>query len=129
LHSIEKKKKRKRKMSHLFGVLMNPKKPLWICLCQIPGVGKKTAFEACKNVGLAPTVSWENITENQGRALYQWLDSLNVPLAMDFKKMRKNKKEALMALGSYRGIRLRQGLPVRGQNTHANAKTARKRLS
>jgi len=107
---------------------MNPKKPLWLCLCKIQGVGKKTAFEACKNVGLAPSVRWEKITENQGRALFQWLDSLQRPLAMDFKKMRKNKKDALMALGSFRGIRLRQGLPVRGQNTHSNAKNPRKRF-
>lgn len=107
---------------------MHPKKPLWLCLCKIPGVGKETALEACKNLGLAPNVHWENITENQGRAIYQWLDGLNTPLAMDLRKVRKNKKEALMALGSFRGIRLRQGLPVRGQNTHSNAKNPRKRF-
>jgi small subunit ribosomal protein S13 len=116
-------------MTHMFGVIMNPKKQLWICLSNIPGVGKKTAKDACQYLGLAPSVRWKDVTENQVRTLSNWLDGLKKPLAMDYRKMRKTRKEWLIALGSYRGIRLRQGLPVRGQNTHSNAQTPRKRLA
>jgi len=49
-------------------------------------------------------------------------------LGTDLRRKAKVNKEALMSLGSYRGIRLRQGLPVRGQSTHSNGRTARKKL-
>jgi small subunit ribosomal protein S13 len=50
-------------------------------------------------------------------------------LGTDLRRKRKADKEKLIKLGTIRGIRLRQGLPVRGQNTHSNARTARKKLN
>ena len=62
------------------------------------------------------------------------LNSINSLLKLNFLiliilfKQFKNKIRFKMMLGSYRGLRLKFGLPVRGQRTHSNAKTAKKRL-
>lgn len=118
-------------MTRLFGILMEENKELWLCLCDIPGLSKKQALEGCKYLGLFHRTPWKKISDKQRRSLQnQFLKHLvpNQTLGTDLRRKSKMNKEALMSLGSYRGIRLRQGLPVRGQSTHSNARTARRKL-
>lgn len=119
-------------MTRLFGILMEENKELQLCLSDIPGVSKKKSLEACKALGLFHKTPWKKISDKQRRSLQNWFTSHVVPnqiLGTDLRRKAKVNKEALMSLGSYRGIRLRQGLPVRGQSTHSNGRTARKKLS
>ena len=118
-------------MTRLFGILMEENKELQICLCDIPGVSKKKALECCRFLGLFHKVPWKKVTDKQRRNIYNYfVKNLgpNEVLGTDLRRKSKMHKEALISLGSYRGIRLRIGLPVRGQNTHSNARTARRKL-
>ena len=117
-------------MTHLYGLPMKADSPLWSCLIKIPAIGKKTALSICKNCSLLPSIRWKYLTERQGATLVLWIDEYIAstrPLGSDLKRKHKNHLETLITLGNYRGLRLRKGLPSRGQNTHSNAKTARKR--
>lgn len=119
-------------MTRLFGILMEENKEVWRCLCDIPGVSKKVALQACKDLGYFPRSPWRKISDKQRRSLYNWFMKKVIPqkvLGTDLRRKHKSDKEKLMKLGTMRGIRLRQGLPVRGQNTHSNGRTARKRLT
>jgi len=114
-------------------VYMNKKKALWVALSDIPGVGKKTAQDACQKLGYLPTCPWGKLTEKQQRRLQLWLEEQAFQekaklFGTDFRRKNQKEKEALISLGSNRGIRLRKGLPVRGQRTHSNGRTARRRL-
>lgn len=121
-------------MTRLFGILIEENKELWLCLSDIPGVSKKLAISVCKNLGLFHKAPWKKITDKQRRSIYNQLmknivqSSEAKVLGTDLKRTMKVKKENLISLGNQRGIRLRQGLPVRGQSSHSNGKTARKKL-
>jgi small subunit ribosomal protein S13 len=54
---------------------------------------------------------------------------LNIKLGSELKQVKLLAAKNLTSIRSYRGIRLSQGLPARGQRTHTNARTARKRRS
>ena len=108
---------------------MDDSQTIYKNLLRIHNLGKKTAMQAAKGVGISPSILWVNVTEPQKRALYNWLEKYNGrALGSESKTQRRARKEFIIKLGSVRGIRLRQGLPVRGQNTQSNAKTAKKRL-
>lgn len=138
-------------MNNLFGTFMDENNALYKSLKKIPGVGKKTAIFACQSLGLIPTIPWKKLTEKQQRALYNWLEEniheggpnttwknslgidisegINVrPLGTDYIRKKSEARKLLISLGSLRGIRLRRGLPIRGQKTHSNGRTARKRI-
>lgn len=119
-------------MTRLFGILIEENKPLWQCLCDIPGVSKKISLKLCRELGLFFRAPWKKLTDKQRRSVQNWLVKNIVSqkvLGTDLRRKHKGDKEKLMQLGTMRGIRLRQGLPVRGQNTHSNARTARRRLN
>lgn len=119
-------------MTRLFGILIEENKELQLCLSDIPGVSKKVALTTCKDLGLFYRAPWKKITDKQRRNIQNWFIKNVIPyksLGTDLRRKRKADKEKLIKLGTIRGIRLRQGLPVRGQNTHSNAKTARKKLN
>lgn len=118
-------------MTHLFGIPMDEKKVLGAALCSIPGIGKNTVTRLSKELGLNLRSSWGKLTLEQKESVYAWLKEVigaqeGGALGTEYKRERALRKSFLISLGSHRGIRLRQGLPVRGQNTHTNARTARK---
>ena len=58
--------------------------------------------------------------------LLKSLELLDIELAGDLKKIKLLTIKKLVSIKSYRGLRKTQGLPVRGQRTHTNARTSRK---
>lgn len=113
-------------MNYLLNVYIERNRPLWQCLCNIPGIGKKTALKVCKILGLHSETRWKDLSTKQIRSLDRWLQTKRTsPLGNDFRRIQRKEKEKHINMGSYKGIRLRLGLPVRGQNTHNNRRTAR----
>lgn len=109
-------------MSYIVGIALPKDKNLVSCLCSIYGVGLNIAKKFCCEAGftletrlgeLEPyqIVDLENIIENSSEIINQ-----------DLRKVRQDKIFHLINIQSYRGLRHRKGLPVRGQRTHTNAK-------
>ena len=108
-------------MARIAGVNIPDRKHAWVSLTSIYGVGKTTAFKICDSVGIKHDVQIKDLTEEELDKIrsevrkYSIEGDLRREISMNIKR--------LMDLGTYRGIRHRRGLPVRGQRTSTNART------
>jgi len=96
-------------------------KHIIIGLTHIFGVGKTRAADACANAGVDPTTKVKDLTEAEVGALRTALQ--RYPLEGDLRREVSMNIKRLMDLGTWRGMRHRKGLPVRGQRTRTNART------
>jgi small subunit ribosomal protein S13 len=109
-------------MARIAGVDLPRDKKLEIGLSYIYGIGRKNAAEIIQKAGVDAALRVRDLTDadvNKIRGVierdYKVEGALRTEVAMNIKR--------LMDIGSYRGIRHRRGLPVRGQRTHTNART------
>lgn len=114
-------------MVYLFESEILENKPIFFALTQIYGIGKTTAVLTCKTLGFSPNLKIKNLSKEQINKLVKIIELLNIQLASDLKKSKLLTIKRLISIKSYRGLRKIQGLPIRGQRTHTNAKTAKKR--
>ena len=101
-------------MARIAGVDIPRDKRVVISLTYIYGIGKPTAQEILKKVGINENTRVKDLTEDEIESIKVEGD-LRREVALNIKR--------LMEIGSYRGIRHRKGLPVRGQKTKTNART------
>ena len=101
-------------MARIAGVDIPRDKRVVISLTYIYGIGKPTAQEILKKVGINENTRVKDLTEDEIGTIKVEGD-LRREVALNIKR--------LMEIGSYRGIRHRKGLPVRGQKTKTNART------
>ena len=109
-------------MARIAGVDIPGRKHIRIALTYIYGIGPKTAVDICTAAQIPQDKKADDLDENEVRRIREVLDQgykvegdLRREVAMHIKR--------LMDLGTYRGLRHRRGLPVRGQRTHTNART------
>jgi small subunit ribosomal protein S13 len=102
-------------MARIAGINIPMNKHVWIGLTHIYGVGRARAREACAAAGVKPTTEAEVNAIRSQIAKFAVEGDLRREVSMNIKR--------LMDLGSWRGIRHRRGLPVRGQRTRTNART------
>jgi small subunit ribosomal protein S13 len=109
-------------MARIAGVDLPRDKKVEIGLTYIFGVGRTTAREILEKTGVSTALRIRDLTDADVNKLRQAIEkdyrvegALRTEVAMNIKR--------LMDIGSYRGIRHRRGLPVRGQRTHTNART------
>ena len=108
-------------MARISGVDIPRDKRVVISLTYIFGIGKPTAQKILKDAGISEDKRVKDLTEEELSIIRREVAALKVEgdlrreVAMNIKR--------LMEIGSYRGIRHRRGLPVRGQNTKCNART------
>jgi len=114
-------------MIYLFESEILENKPISFALKQIYGVGKITSVLICKKLGFSQNLKIKNLSKEQINKLVKTIELLNIQLASDLKKLKLFSTKKLISIKSYRGLRKSRGLPVHGQRTHTNAKTARKR--
>jgi len=96
-------------------------------LTRIEGVGAWRANSICDSLGLNPNLLVKDLSRsNLDQILYRLQNHFFT--GPELKKMVYSDVTRLVQLGSYRGVRHRKRLPVRGQRTHTNSKTARKFL-
>jgi small subunit ribosomal protein S13 len=113
---------------YIFNSRLVGSKKITNALTAIFGLGKSNSLIVIKKLGFCSNFKIKRLSKNQILNLVYTLTSLNILLANELKKIQfSNLKKALdiKLLKSFRKI---QGLPVRGQRTHTNAKTARKRI-
>jgi small subunit ribosomal protein S13 len=108
-------------MARIAGINIPMNKHVWVGLTHIYGVGRSRALTACHNAGVRPETRVKDLTEPEVNAIRsqiaKWIveGDLRREVSMNIKR--------LMDLGTYRGLRHRRGLPVRGQRTRTNART------
>jgi small subunit ribosomal protein S13 len=101
-------------------------KSVYFALTNIYGIGEKTAYIICKKLGFSINLKIKNLTQEQITEMIQLVDSLNLNLNNELKNLKSLTLTNLVSIKSYKGLRRVRGLPVRGQRTHTNAKSARK---
>lgn len=109
-------------MARIAGVDLPNDKRVEIGLTYIFGIGRSTAEKILKQTGVNPDTRVKNLSEDEVARLrdviekeYKVEGDLRRDVAMDIKR--------LIEIGSYRGLRHRKGLPVRGQRSKTNART------
>ena len=115
-------------MVYLFESELSKNKSLFFALTNIYGIGRTNAILICKKLGVSKIFKVKHLSKEQTRNLSKIIEFLNIKLASDLKKFRSLNLKKLISIKSYKGLRRHQKLPVRGQRTHTNAKTARKFL-
>ena len=107
-------------MARIAGVNIPLNKRVEIGLTYIFGIGQPTAQELLDEVGIEHSTQVKDLTEDEVIKLREAVDNLDVE--GDLRRERSQNVKRLMEIGSYRGLRHRRGLPVRGQRTKTNAR-------
>jgi len=109
-------------MARIAGVDLPRQKRVEIALTYIYGIGVSRSKSILGKAGIDPNVRVKDLSEEEASRIAKIIDAeggvegdLRKDMAMNIKR--------LMEIGSYRGMRHRRGLPVRGQRTHTNART------
>ena len=109
-------------MARIAGIDLPRDKKVEVGLTYIFGIGRRNATKIVASSGISPALRVRELSDADVNRLRQIIvrdyrveGALRTAVAMDIKR--------LMDIGSYRGIRHRRGLPVRGQRTHTNART------
>ena len=108
-------------MARIAGINIPMNKHVVIGLTHIFGVGRSRAKDICAATGINPTTKVKDLTEAEVNAIRSVLQKTAVE--GDLRRENSMNIKRLMDLGSYRGLRHRKGLPVRGQRTRTNART------
>jgi small subunit ribosomal protein S13 len=112
-------------MIRVAGVILPPKKHIKIALLSVFGIGLTRSLQICQKIGLNPSTKVAELTEQAIKSIQQAVSEFQVEgdlrrkISMDIKRLKDIK--------CYRGLRHRRRLPVRGQRTKTNARTAKGR--
>ena len=108
-------------MARIAGINIPMNKHVVIGLTHIYGVGRARAVEICAAAQIDPTTKVKDLTEAEVGAIRSQIAKTLVE--GDLRRETSMSIKRLMDLGSYRGMRHRKGLPIRGQRTRTNART------
>jgi small subunit ribosomal protein S13 len=109
-------------MARISGINIPLNKRVEIGLTYIYGIGRSTSNKLLSQVGVEPDRKVRDLTEDEIVKLRELIDS-GTTVEGDLRRERSQSIKRLQEIGSYRGLRHRRGLPVRGQNTKTNART------
>jgi small subunit ribosomal protein S13 len=109
-------------MARISGVNIPLNKRVEIGLTYIYGIGRPLANQLLSEVGVEPDRKVRDLTEEEVVKLRDAIDR-EYTVEGDLRRERSQSIKRLQEIGSYRGLRHRRGLPVRGQNTKTNART------
>lgn len=109
-------------MARVAGVEIPNDKRLWISLLSIYGIGEKTAKKICKEIGIDSNTFVKDLDEGQLDLLRSYIDK-NYQVEGELRQKTFREIKRLKDIKSYRGVRHKLGLPVRGQRTRHNAHT------
>ena len=107
-------------MARIAGVNIPLNKRAEIGLTYVFGIGRSTANEILKETGVDPNTQIKDLTEDEIVKLRDAVEDREVE--GDLRRERSQNVKRLQEIGSYRGLRHRRGLPVRGQRTKTNAR-------
>ena len=109
-------------MARIAGVDLPREKRVEIGLTYIFGIGRKLSNDILKKTGINPDTRVKDLTENEIAKLREVIDH-EYHVEGDLRRDTALNIKRLVEIGSYRGMRHRKGLPVRGQRSKTNART------
>ena len=109
-------------MARIAGVDLPRDKRIEIGLTYIFGIGRKTSNNILAATNVNPDTRVRDLTEEEVSRLREYIDH-NVTVEGDLRRDIAFDIKRLIEIGSYRGVRRRKGLPVRGQRSKTNART------
>jgi small subunit ribosomal protein S13 len=107
-------------MARIAGVNIPLNKRAEVGLTYVFGIGRSTANQILKDVKVDPNTYVKDLTDDEVVKLREAVESREVE--GDLRRERSQNVKRLQEIGSYRGLRHRRGLPVRGQRTKTNAR-------
>ena len=107
-------------MARIAGVNVPLNKRTEVGLTYVFGIGPSTARQILSETGISPDTVVKDLTEDEVVKLRDAVE--NHAVEGDLRRERSQNVKRLMEIGSYRGLRHRRGLPVRGQRTKTNAR-------
>ncbi|PNS07599.1 30S ribosomal protein S13 [Solilutibacter silvestris] len=108
-------------MARIAGVNLPAQKHVWVGLQSIYGIGRTRSKQVCDAASVARTTKIRDLAEPEVERLRSEIGKFIVE--GDLRREVGMAIKRLMDLGSYRGLRHRRGLPLRGQRTRTNART------
>jgi small subunit ribosomal protein S13 len=108
-------------MARIAGVNIPTNKRVEVGLTYVFGIGRAAARDIVRQAGVNPDTKVKDLTEDEVVKLREAVESREVE--GELRRERSQNVKRLSEIGSYRGLRHRRGLPVRGQRTHTNART------
>ena len=109
-------------MARIGGVDLPNEKRVEIGLTYIYGIGRVTSNKVLEATGINPDTRVKDLTEEQIGKIREYMDK-NLTTEGELRRVVNMNIKALTEIKSYRGLRHKAGLPVRGQNTKSNART------
>lgn len=109
-------------MPRLLGVDIPNDRPTVVSLTYLYGVGRKVARELCHKAGVNPQAKAKDLREDEVARIAALLDK-DYTVEGQLRRQVAQNIARLKDINSYRGLRHRRGLPVRGQRTRTNART------
>ncbi|HAL90735.1 MAG TPA: 30S ribosomal protein S13 [Erythrobacter sp.] len=109
-------------MARIAGVNIPTNKRVIIALTYIHGIGRNNAVEIADKLGIDHTRRVQDLSDEEVLRIRETIDA-DYTVEGDLRRETAMNIKRLMDLRSYRGLRHRAGLPVRGQRTHTNART------
>ncbi|MFZ5648782.1 MAG: 30S ribosomal protein S13 [Bacillota bacterium] len=109
-------------MARIAGADLPRDKRVEIALTYIFGIGRTTSQKILEQTGINPNTRMRNLTEDEINRLREVIEK-NYKVEGDLRREVALNIKRLIEIGSYRGLRHRRGLPVRGQRTKTNART------
>lgn len=109
-------------MARILGVDLPREKRVEIGLTYVFGIGRTLSNKVLAEAGVNPNTRVKDLTDDEVRRI-TGIISQNYRVEGDLRREIGTNIKRLMDIGTYRGLRHRKGLPVRGQRTHTNART------
>jgi len=109
-------------VARIAGVNIPTGKRVPIALTYIHGIGSKFAHQVCEAVNIDTSRRINELSDAEVLAVREYIDA-NFTVEGDLRREVQMNIKRMMDIGSYRGLRHRRNLPVRGQRTHTNART------
>lgn len=109
-------------MARIAGVDLPREKRVEIALTYIYGIGRSAAQKILAETGVNPDTRVRDLSEDEISKLREYIDK-NLKVEGDLRREVSLNIKRLIEIGSYRGLRHRRGMPVRGQRTRTNART------
>ena len=113
-------------MIYIFETDVSNSKSIQFALQKVYGLNNYQITLICKKLGFTKNLKFESLSDDQILKLIKLIEKSGLKITSELKKFQVFNLKSLINIKCYRGLRRLNGLPVRGQRTHTNAKSAKR---